>query len=370
MTRARFAWLAFCASLISPLALPLAAQDETLRIGVHVLGDPRQYQEDWARLGRPWLRLDIAWRELEPASGVLKLSALDEIVTSHADSGQPLLLTVRRTPDWARTGETTGYDGPPDEMETYARFLGKLARRYRGHVAAYEIWEEPNLKRNWDSTLHPLSPASYAKMLALAAKAIREADPDALVISAGLAPTAFHNETVALNDRSYLKGLYLHGLAANSDAIGARPSGLLAPPDARCCPQSLHGDDIQSSLQVSNFYFLDTLEAYSQTLAAYGDEEKSLWLTSVGWGTSADIVGASSFNIFFQETDLEAQAAHIQRALELSAAQGYIGAIFLENWDGCSVAGPASYACHFSLIGPQKEARPAIQALLSSSSGP
>ena len=60
--------------------------------------------------------------------------------------------------------------------------------------------------------------------------AIKQADPSALVISAGLAPTNERSER-ALDDRLYLRRMLQAGALPYLDALGAHPYGFAYPPD-------------------------------------------------------------------------------------------------------------------------------------------
>jgi hypothetical protein len=50
-------------------------------------------------------------------------------------------------PAWARVDGAD--NGPPDNYNDYGDFLYEMASRYRGRIRAYEIWNEPNLAREW-----------------------------------------------------------------------------------------------------------------------------------------------------------------------------------------------------------------------------
>ena len=38
---------------------------------------------------------------------------------------------------------------PPQNTDDYVDFLAATAARYKGRIAAYQIWNEPNLAREW-----------------------------------------------------------------------------------------------------------------------------------------------------------------------------------------------------------------------------
>ncbi len=57
-----------------------------------------------------------------------------------------------------------------------------LAARYRGRIASWEIWNEPDNRDYWLG-----SPAEYAALLAAGARAVHAADPTAQVVMGGIA---------------------------------------------------------------------------------------------------------------------------------------------------------------------------------------
>src|SRR5262249_59496432 len=110
--------------------------------------------------------------------------------------------------------KTNTEDGPPTDFNDYANFLTAIATRYKGRVLAYEIWDQPNIRRSWNG--RPLSAASYVELLRVAYGAIKAVDPGIVVVSAGLAPTGFNDGVNAISDRVFLRQAYTAGLASYS----------------------------------------------------------------------------------------------------------------------------------------------------------
>ena len=54
-------------------------------------------------------------------------------------------------------------------------FCAAVAERYQERISAYQIWNEPNLSREWGDN-RP-DPAGYVDLLAACSGAIREARP-------------------------------------------------------------------------------------------------------------------------------------------------------------------------------------------------
>ena len=71
---------------------------------------------------------------------------------------------------------TAASEGPPQDPQTYANFVGAVAGRYCGKsLKAIEVWNEQNLHYEWGNK--PLNPGEYVQLLALAYNAIKAACP-------------------------------------------------------------------------------------------------------------------------------------------------------------------------------------------------
>ncbi len=164
-----------------------------------------------ADLGAKWVRLNISWSDwVNPSPGSYSSSALsnfDNAISLAQQSGAKIIVMVDESPSWAR--DSTNSNAPPRNVGDYANFVGFLANRWKGKIAGYEVWNEPNLGGFY------MPPATYASMLKLTAPAIRAADPGAKVVSAGL----------AYNDYNYLEAAYAAAPDLNGyfDVLGAHP---------------------------------------------------------------------------------------------------------------------------------------------------
>ncbi len=319
-------------------------------------------------LGVEWVKQIVYWRDLEPNPGEIDFATLDDLVVALQLRNIKILLTVTAAPDWARSIREE--DGPPDDFSTYGSFMSALATRYAGRVAAYQIWNEPNLRNRWKSTVYPISPASYVDLLETGYNAVKAADSQAIVVSAGLAVTGFNDAlnaeagdlaVNAVDDRVYLAGMYAEGLAAVSDAVGAHPIGWANPPDAVCCAPA---EGVATHYENRSFYFQHTLEDYRQIQIANGDASTPVWVTRFAWGTSEDIGQPDAANIFTSYTDLLEQARYTMRAYEIGAASGFVGPMFAYNLNSCQAPGRDGFSsCYYSFIGPSGAPRPVFGAV-------
>jgi polysaccharide biosynthesis protein PslG len=305
-------------------------------------------------LGLSWVAQRIDWKTYETARGTIDFDALDEIITPLDAAGLNILLTVAAAPNWARS--STEGNGPATNNADYAAFVGALADHYEGVVDAYEIWRSPNIRPEWSGSA--IGATAYVDLLKVAYNAIKTADPAALVITAGLAPTASNDGANAIDDRVFLRGIYAAGAADYSDAIGVQALGWANPPDSTCCQNgrpAISGWDDQRA-----FFFLDTLNDYRGIMNANNDGGTFLWVTSFGWGSSDGIDGAVPAEIgYVSFTDDEEQAQYIVRAFRQGRDLTYVGPMFLSNLNFCE----ALDDCYWSILAPDGGPRSAYNAL-------
>jgi LysM repeat protein len=311
-------------------------------------------------LGVEWVKQQIEWKVYEPSRGNIEWATLDEMVNALNGGGFKILFSVAKAPAWARA--TLEENGPPADYADYANFVAALAERYKGKVQAYEIWNEQNLRREWN-TGQPLSAASYVQLLSKAYVAIKAKDPSAIVVSGGLAPTGLDDGFNAINDRTYLSQMYAAGLKSVSDAVGAHPNGWANPPENVCCNPvpgvPTHNDH-------PSFYFRNTLEEYRAIMVANGDANTFIWATEFGWGTHEDLPGdpVAGFE-FVSYTSLAEQAQYYVSGLQLGKNYAYVGPMFIWNLNFCQASGPQAEQCYFALIGPDGQPRPVYTAIQS-----
>jgi len=309
-------------------------------------------------LGADWVNLLVKWSEYETTRGNIDFDKLNTLVNAYDSAGVNILLTVTAAPAWARA--ITEENGPPNVNADYAAFVGAVAENFAGVVDAYEIWHEPNLRREWNGK--PLGAAGYVDLLKLAYNAIKLQDPAAIIVTAGLAPTATNDGVNAIDDRRFLEGMYTAGVASFSDAIGVHPRGWANPADSTCCqnnrPTVLGWDDQKA------FFFLDTLRDYRQIMNRNNDSGTFLWVTSFGWGTADEHEGAVNPDFgYVTYTDLNEQAQYTVRAFQLGRDLTYVGPMFVSNLNACQVLGADQIDCWWSLLDAAGEPRPVFNAV-------
>jgi hypothetical protein len=228
-------------------------------------------------MGFHWIKQGIGWRDVELTKGKFDWSVADKVIDKVMDYRElRLILRVDHQPNWARAG--CSMQGPPENLQDYADFLTALATRYKGKIAAYQIWNEPNLAREWCDEAP--DPARYAEMLRVAYQAIKQADPRALVISAGLSPTGT-TPPEAMPDDAYLEALYTamnDDSAGHFDILGLHAPGFAAPPETS-------PDEAASTDKYGNerFFTFRRVEDLRKIMEKHGDSDKQVAVLEMGW---------------------------------------------------------------------------------------
>src|SRR5262249_30449222 len=156
--------------------------------------------------GVTWIRQQLPWEQIEPVAkgrdtdpkfGDSTWAKFDDIVERAGALGLKLILRLDTSPRWALPPDAPDGLGPPVVHVAYWDFVSEVASRYRGRVAAYQIWNEPNLTSEWGRK--PPDARAYARLLRGASDRVHAADPSARVLMAALAPTLTENDE-ALNE--------------------------------------------------------------------------------------------------------------------------------------------------------------------------
>jgi hypothetical protein len=230
--------------------------------------------------GFAWIKVNFGWRDIEGAAkGHLDWTVPDRIVEQAQQYGLKMVVRVDHQPFWASTAQ----NGPPTEYGDYGDLLEAMARRYQGRIHAYEVWNEPNLAREWGD--QPPNAAQYVELLQVAYQRIKSADPEAIVISAGLAPTTQWDD-VAVPDTVFLQQMYDAGAASYFDVLGVHGAGYKVPPETDpavvATDPALHNGD-PSSQERKRVYCFRHVEDMRQVMVQNGDASKQVAVLEVGW---------------------------------------------------------------------------------------
>lgn len=263
------------------------------------------------KMGFSWVKQEFSWREIEAIErGQRDFYRPDLIVDLVEDAGLNLIVRLDRQPFWSQSDYDDLYENaPPADLADFGNYCGAIAERYQGRIAAYQIWNEPNLSREWGNK--PPNPAEYAELLKVCYQAIKAADPEAIIISAGLAPTGTDDAT-AMPDTDFLQGMYDAGAAAYFDVLGLHAPGYKAPPEldpAEAAANTEYGG--------GRWFSFRHVEDMRAIMVANGDGAKQVAILEMGW--TLDTVNP---HYAWFAVDEQTQADYLVRAYQYAA----------ENW--------------------------------------
>ena len=342
----------------SPTPLPPPVFKPGWGVQVHLFGMDVDQVLGWAQgMGVEWIKQQVEWTNIEHAPGAYDWRELDVIVDKVNGYGLQLMLSVNHAPGWTRS-EAVEY-GPPHDPAEFGRFMGVLAARYQGRVAAYELWNEPNLQREWRG--EPLDPALFVALIQEGSQAIRAADPSARLISGAPAVTGINDGETAVDDRIYLQGMVAAGVGQWVDGVGVHPYGFANPPQERWDDPTHRAS---SHNEHPSFFFRDTLEDYRAILVEGGLSALPLWVTEFGW-PSVDGLGAVDTTgwAYARQVSEAQQADYVTQAFKMGRAVDWTGPMILWNLNIATIWGGDRPESAYSVLRPDGSYRPVYIAV-------
>jgi hypothetical protein len=270
------------------------------------------------------------------------------------EAGLNLVVRLDHQPLWSvRSLPKITPSQPPADYDDYGDFCGAVATRYRGRIAAYQVWNEPNLAREWGGKSP--DPAAYTELLRVCYQAIKAADPEAIVISAGLAPTGTE-PPLAMPDDAFLQGMYDAGAAAYFDALGLHAPGFKAPPEWD--PGQIGQREGYGNGRWFAFRHVEDMRAI---MVANGDGHKQAAILEMGWILEQDIHESYTWH----GVTAQQQADYLVRAYQYAAEHwrpwiGLMTTIFIADyyWE------PDTHEqWWWAIVLPDGAPRPAYEAL-------
>ncbi len=231
-----------------------------------------------AEAGVGWVRLNWAWKDMQPVDGPFDYSHYDTIAGRAAEQHIEVLPILFAVPAWASTappeliaerGNLSPVDRyRPQDMNTWLTYVRNVVERYDGdgvddapgspRLRFWEVWNEQNIPLYW-----PPQPdvEEYIALLAATREVILEADPTATIVLGGLAG----------GGSAYLQQVYEAGGSEFFDVVSihvySHPMFGVAPVQA-------------------------LVESVRAVMDAKGDAAAPLWLTETGWSDAENAWGA------------------------------------------------------------------------------
>jgi polysaccharide biosynthesis protein PslG len=209
------------------------------------------------------------WAYYQGEDGYIAWEHQDMVVNHAHQQGLQVIARIGMTPEWARPPETSLNYLDETAYDDFALFTAAFATRYAGKVQAIIVGNEPNLSFEWG--YRPTTAEDYVALLAAVYPAIKQTNPDMVVLGGALAPTLEPDGSPwGLNDLIYLERMYEAGAADYMDGLAAHTYGFKFPPD------------MEPAADIINFR---RVELWREIMLRYGDDSP-IYITETGWNDS------------------------------------------------------------------------------------
>jgi hypothetical protein len=280
-----------------PEPLKPQSQPFSLRfMGMHLLSPNRH----WPDIPIGGVRTaGVSWAAIEPESGKYDWSSLDNWVAQAKAHDVDVTYVILNTPQWASTRPNEkcnrgriGCAAPP-KTEAWKEFITTLSSRYRGKIANYELWNEPNADGYWTG-----SPDEMVKLASIAYPIIKANDPAATVVSPSPSSTGWPtpydewlDAYLGAGGGKYADVIAWHGYLGRTNVPAEAPEKLV-----------------------------EQIRSVRSVMAKHGVESMPLWNTEGGWGKDSQL------------PDKEEQAAFLARWYLIQFTHG-VSRAFWYQWD-------------------------------------
>ncbi len=267
--------------------------------GMHTLSPARHWPAVAFGSIRP---AGVTWVALEPERDRFNWEPLDFWVAQAETHKVQFDYVFLNVPAWASTrpdepcaGKRIGCAAPPN-LDAWDNFVRALVTRYKGRIASYEMWNEPNAGGYWTGT-----PEQMVELAAHAYGIIKAVDPAALVTTPAasstgwpLAHDAWMERYLTAGGGKYADVVAWHGYSGRNDRPALAPEQLL-----------------------------DQISQLRAVLARHDLARLPIWNTEGGWGRNEQL------------PDEKAQASFLMRWYLLQVTSGVARAYWYQ-WDNPS----------------------------------
>lgn len=196
--------------------------------------DPEKAYDKVAALGVKWIRIQSGWARTEIRKGHYDFAWFDSIVDNLCRRGlQPWVCLCYGNALYTEAAATIfGAVGCPpihtaEERAAWSAYVSALAKRCRGKVGWYEVWNEPDGKWCWR---HGPSGTEYGEFVKATAAAVKAGDPDAKVIGGSTCTRelSWLNDVFRTGAGDSMDALTYHSYSAEEDGSFDRVAALRA----------------------------------------------------------------------------------------------------------------------------------------------
>ncbi|MEW6233406.1 MAG: hypothetical protein AB1566_13990 [Chloroflexota bacterium] len=283
------------------------------------------------QMGFGWAKGFVEWRNADLGSGSYNWADLDNQAQAFASYGRKMLFRINGPPP-------SDVGNPPlssSDLSRFQAFVQAAAAHLKSRgvdPVALEIWNEPNLDYEWGGRAP--SAAEYTALLKAGYNGAKAADPNAIVVSAGLATTggtvsgltaaeqmsaqAYFRAAAVAGDLAFIQGMYDAGARGFFSALGSHPYGGPYPPN-------------QDPTTASGGMAFRRAEQQYAVMQGNGDGATPVWATEFGWlvNTTCDL----GYHNWFKVTEQQ-QSDYLVGAYQYADANWpWMAGMFLFNLD-------------------------------------
>lgn len=276
----------------------------TFEYGGHVTSTGTGGLGAMQRAGMNWMKIQLRY-----APGMDPGAAAGPISEAHSRGMKILLGVVGYPNDLAAGGE--GY------VQGFASFLGGVAAH---GPDAIEVWNEPNIDREWPAG--QISGSGYANMLRQAYGAIKSANGGVMVISGAPAPTGAEAAYPGrvMNDDRWISELIAAGGVQWMDCLGVHYNeGIIAP--------SQRSGDPRDGYYTRYFYGM--MDTYWNAIGG----QRPLCFTELGYLSSEGYPPLDPYFGWAANVTVAQHAAWLAEAAALSSQSGRVRLLIVWNVD-------------------------------------
>ncbi|HLG73351.1 MAG TPA: hypothetical protein VK009_23270 [Chloroflexota bacterium] len=343
------ALLAGCGERPQPVPLRTIPFTDVNPYGVNIFLD--REVEEWKMrrelqmikdAGIGFVKQAIPWQEIEPERkgefvdtkfGKPSWDKYDKRIDLINEFGLQAIVRLDSPPNWTRK-DNSQPQAPPDNLADYGDYVYAVIDHLKAKgIRYYQIWNEPNIFQGWGRTPDP---AAYTALLKVAYTRAKQADPNAVILSAPLAITLEHSDH-NMSDLDFLQRMYEAGAKNYFDILSANAYGLSAPPTDPASPDKLNFQRVTLQRQI---------------MEANADSGKPVWFDEFGWNASPADMPADKL-IWGRVTEQQ-QADYTRDAIHMARTQWpWVGVINLWYFrqDGTTYS-PSDSAYYFRMVNP------------------
>ncbi|MBC7288739.1 MAG: hypothetical protein H5T86_12025, partial [Armatimonadetes bacterium] len=308
------------------------------------------------RLGAKTVRIAPGWLWAEPRQGkILWDEYYDPQVNAAVRHNMSLLFTLQAIAPPYAAWRVEGRPGlatlpHPEKLDLWREHCRRVAERYRGKVAAYEIQNEPDLTCSWQPGL-PFAEGVeyYCKLLQAGYEGLKAGDPDCVVAGCDVSGGDF-DRGLPFTRAVYEKAARYLDLYTGHPYSGLRYFG----------PEAVSWWPVENRLHERCRAALNLLEGFGKP--------RRMWIGELGWGLLNTLDPLDSYSLDF--------AACAAQALVLAKSVQGVEKFIWFTLQGCNEGGyeygllrgapsyplpaAAAYATAAYLLEPTRPAGPAV----------